>query len=108
MCAETLDPIAALLDVRPRLRAGGFRAPEHADVQGDHDRDHRRDDARHSQARQDPGSRPACARCSRSCPPRASAKACGVDELVGTLEPGNYADVFLVEGDATPDIGAIS
>jgi imidazolonepropionase-like amidohydrolase len=39
---------------------------------------------------------------------RFSAKACGVDSLVGTLEPGKYADVLLVDGDPTLDIGAIS
>ena len=37
-----------------------------------------------------------------------SAKACGVDGLVGTLEPGKYADILLVQGDPTQDIGAIS
>ena len=37
-----------------------------------------------------------------------SAKACGVDRLVGTLEPGKYADILLVQGDPTQDIGAIS
>ena len=39
---------------------------------------------------------------------RFSAKACGVDGLVGTLEPGKYADILLVQGDPTQDIGAIS
>jgi imidazolonepropionase-like amidohydrolase len=36
-----------------------------------------------------------------------SAGACGMDEQVGTLEPGKLADVLLVNGDPTRDIGAI-
>jgi imidazolonepropionase-like amidohydrolase len=39
---------------------------------------------------------------------RFSAKACGVDALVGTLEPGKYADILLLDGDPTQVIGAIS
>ncbi|MDP9467370.1 MAG: amidohydrolase family protein [Chloroflexota bacterium] len=39
---------------------------------------------------------------------RFSARACGVGGLVGTLEAGKYADVLLVDGDPTVDIGAIS
>jgi hypothetical protein len=39
---------------------------------------------------------------------RFSASACGVDAVVGTLEPGKYADLLLVDGDPTEEIGAIS
>jgi len=39
---------------------------------------------------------------------RFSATACGVDTHVGTLEPGKYGDMLLVDGDPTLDIGAIS
>ena len=36
-----------------------------------------------------------------------SARACGIGEEVGTLEPGKLADVLLVNGDPTRNIGAI-
>lgn len=39
---------------------------------------------------------------------RFSARACGVESVVGTLEPGKYADVLVVRGDPTLDIGAVS
>lgn len=39
---------------------------------------------------------------------RFSARACGVDALVGTLELGKYADVLMVNGDPTQEIGAMS
>lgn len=39
---------------------------------------------------------------------RFSARACGVEALVGTVEPGKYADLLLVHGDPTLDIGAIA
>jgi imidazolonepropionase-like amidohydrolase len=36
-----------------------------------------------------------------------SARACGVDATVGTLEAGKLADILMVIGDPTLDIGAI-
>jgi imidazolonepropionase-like amidohydrolase len=38
---------------------------------------------------------------------RFSARACGVEATVGTLEAGKYADILLVDGDPSVDIGAI-
>ena len=38
---------------------------------------------------------------------RFSAEACGVGGLVGTLEVGKHADLLLVNGDPTLDIGAV-
>ena len=37
-----------------------------------------------------------------------SARACGVDSMVGTLEAGKVADILLVDGDPAIDIGAIA
>lgn len=37
----------------------------------------------------------------------ASARSCWMDEEVGTLEPGKRADVLVVDGDPTQDVGAL-
>jgi imidazolonepropionase-like amidohydrolase len=36
-----------------------------------------------------------------------SARSMGVDQTVGSLEAGKYADLLLVDGDPTVDIGAL-
>jgi imidazolonepropionase-like amidohydrolase len=38
---------------------------------------------------------------------RIAAEACGIDDLVGTIEPGKLADITIVRGDASRDIAAL-
>jgi imidazolonepropionase-like amidohydrolase len=39
---------------------------------------------------------------------RIAAEACGLDEKIGTLEPGKDGDVLVVAGDASKDVGALT
>jgi imidazolonepropionase-like amidohydrolase len=39
---------------------------------------------------------------------RVAAEACGLAEAIGTLEPGKEADVLVVAGDASRDVGALA